>query len=273
MEKIFISFDYEGMGGVCNWQQANGDARYNRLITEQVNAFLEGYFTRNPETEAVICDSHSDGNNIIYEELIGNTRLISGYPRHHYMMEGLDGSFSGVVFLGYHAPVGTMGNMDHTYSSGSIYRITINGKEASEATINTLMAAYYNVPLLFIYTDDVGAQWMHQNLCPDIPILISKKVISRYSAEFLPWESLLTGLTKAGENLLDYQGYLMPVPDNIKLELELADTNIGYALQMIPGVERINDRKVMIECQDVLIMYKYLMTCVHVAGSVRNLYK
>lgn len=272
MKKLFISFDYEGMGGVCNWKQVSGNSRYNELITTQVNAFLEGVYDAIPDAEIVFCDSHSDGNNVIYEKLYGNTRLISGYPREYYMMEGIDASFDGLIFLGYHAPIGRKGNMDHTYSSGCFHKVLINGKEVSEAHINAMLAAHYKVPLLFMLTDDSSAGWMKENLSSKIAYLVSKRVISRYAAEFKPWGQLLHELKIAGRSIERFSPWMIEIPDEIELEIELNDTNIGYAVQIIPGVRKLDERRVSVVCKNPLEMYKYLMTCVMTASSVRGYY-
>ncbi|MCF7919443.1 MAG: M55 family metallopeptidase [Candidatus Cloacimonetes bacterium] len=273
MKKLFISFDYEGMGGVCNWQQVFGSQRYNELITDQINEFLRGIYQVIPAAEIVLCDSHADGNNIIYEKLTSDTLLVSGYPRHLYMMEGINAGYDGVIFLGYHAPVGQRGNMDHTYSSSSFYQIRLNGSEVSEAHINAMLAAHYGVPLLFMYSDDAGIEWMRKNLTPDLAYLESKKVISRYAAEFQPWHELLLNLYEAGKKITDYQPWLMPVPQQLTMELDLIDTNIAYALQMIPGVMKITERTISFTAKDPLEMYRYLMTCVMVSSAVKNYYR
>ncbi|MCF7912179.1 MAG: M55 family metallopeptidase [Candidatus Cloacimonetes bacterium] len=273
MKKLFISFDYEGMGGVCNWKQTIGSSRYNELITEQINAFLKGVYESEPDAEVVLCDSHGDGNNIIYEKLVGNTYLISGYPRQLYMMEGIDRSYDGVIFMGYHAPIGQAGNMDHTYSSSSFYQVRINGQEVAEANINALIAAHFGVPLLFVYTDDVGKEWMQQNLCTQLKYLSSKNIIARYAAQFKPYQQLLSELYQTGKSITEYSPCLLEVPSQIVLEIDLADTNIGYAVQMIPGVKAVNPRSISITCRNPLEMYQYLMTCVMVSSAVKNYYK
>ena len=101
--KIFISFDFEGLGGVTDWKETINDPRFCKLATEQINAFAEGIYTRHPDAEIVLCDSHSNGNNIIWEMLHPFIILIKGYPRVYYMIEGLNSSFTDFVLFG-HCP-------------------------------------------------------------------------------------------------------------------------------------------------------------------------
>jgi len=271
--KYYISFDYEGIAGVTNWRETYGDARFNELITEQMNAFLRGIYDTNPQAEVVIGDSHAGGDNLIWEKLIGNTRLIKGYPRTYYMIEGIDASFDSLILFEYHAPVGIGGNMDHTFSSSCFYSVKINGKPVSESCLNAMTAAQFAVPLQFVYTDDVTANWLHENVSPEIQVLVSKKAISRYAAELFPQSQILEQLYQAGKALPSYPKYLYPKAQKYTCEIQLLDTNIGYACAMIPGITKIDARTVSFETSDMLIFYRYLMTTYLVASSVKNLYR
>lgn len=271
--KYFISFDYEGLAGVTNWQETYSDNRFNELATEQINAFLKGIYKTEPDAEVVIADSHAFGNNLIWEKLIGSTRLIKGYPRTYYMIEGLDSSFDGLIFFGYHAPAGVAGNMDHTYSSSSFYSIEINGKTVSEACINSMVAAHYGVPLQFVFTDDITAKWLHENVSQEITVLESKKAISRYAADNPSYQVILEKLFKAGKQLSSNPKYTYPKSKKYSCKIELMDSNIAYACGMVPGIEMLDARTVIFETDEILILYRYLMTLVMVASSVNNLYK
>lgn len=271
--KYYISFDYEGLAGVTNWQETYNDSRFNKLATEQMNSFLEGIYESEPDAEVVIADSHADGTNLIWEELIGNTKLIKGYPRAYYMIEGLDASFDSLVLFGYHAPAGTAGNMDHTYSSSSFYSVKINNKTVSEACINSLVAASFDVPLQFVYGDDVTAKWLHKNVSDEISILESKKAISRYSSQNPSYPQILEKLYLAGQNLSSNSKFIYPRSERYICKIQMIDTNIAYACGMVPGVELLDARTVQFETGNELELYKYLMTLVMVSSSVKNLYK
>ena len=269
--KIFISFDYEGLGGVSNWKETLDNKRYNRLATEQINAFLKGFYENDKNGEVFIADSHALGTNLIYEEIIGNTTLIKGFPRKFYMVEYLDKSFDGVVFFGYHSPVGIMGNMDHTYSSSSFFDIFINDKKASEIDINALVASYFGVPILYVYTDDVTKNWIKKNISDKITIRESKKVISRYAAAMLPYHSLLESLYEDGKKLTSFQPYYYPTSSNYKVKIILKDTNIAYSVNIIPEVKKIDDRTVEFYAEDPIYLYKMLMNIVLVASAANKL--
>jgi len=271
--KYYISFDYEGLAGVTNWQETYGDKRFNELATEQINAFLKGIYETDPNAEVVIADSHADGGNLIWDKLVGNTKLIKGYPRTYYMIEGIDKSFESLILFGYHAPAGIAGNMDHTYSSSSFYSIEINGKTVSEACINAMFAIQYDVPLQFVYADDITAKWLHENISEKITVLESKKAISRYAAEIPSQQEILEKLYKAGAKLSSNPKYFYPKSEKYSCKIQLMDTNIGYACGMVPGIEMLDARTVKFESDNMMGLYKYLMTLFMVASSVKNLYK
>ncbi len=258
--KIYISFDFEGLGGVTNWKETFDNERFNRLATEQINVFVEGILEKHPDAVIVLCDSHSKGQNIIWEQLNPAIILIKGYPRVYYMVEGLDETFTDFVLFGYHSPIGKKGNMDHSYSASSIHNITVNGKTVGEAEINTLVASYYNVPLRFFYADSDAVAWMNNTTSDRIDYLVSKYPISRFSAGLIPYEKNLNNLRDAGKTFTESPGFLYSEAESYKMTIELADTAIAYACHVIPGIEVVDPRTISVTADNPLIMYKYLMT-------------
>jgi len=70
------------------------------------------------------------------------------------MMAGLDSSFEGVLFTGYHSPAGSDGNpLAHTMNGGNVW-VKINGVGASEFLINAYTANSLRVPVLFLAGDE-----------------------------------------------------------------------------------------------------------------------
>ena len=68
-------------------------------------------------TEVVVNDSPGSQRNLLPEDLDPRARLISHSFKRHGMMEGLDSTFTAVVFVGYHARAGApRGLFAHTGS-------------------------------------------------------------------------------------------------------------------------------------------------------------
>ncbi len=269
-KKVFISFDFEGIAGVTSWEEVNNNQRFNEVATQQLNFFLQGFYESNPHGKVVIADSHSTGHNIIWENLIGNTELISGFPRNNYMVEGLDASFDSIVFFGYHAPIGYRGVMDHTYSSSSIYSMKINGIVVDEAYINALFASYYNVPLKFVYGDDVIVNRIKSKLSMKICTLASKKAISRYAAQSKAFEIIKDSLIEYGRIFSDTEGYLCSLQKSYTCEIQFVSTNTAYVILNLPNIEKIDDRNIRFLATSPIEIYHTLMSIVLLAKSIGN---
>jgi D-amino peptidase len=70
------------------------------------------------------------------------------------MMAGLDSSFGGTIFTGYHSAAGTDGNpLAHTMNGGNVW-VRINGAQASEFLINSYTSVSLGVPILFLSGDE-----------------------------------------------------------------------------------------------------------------------
>jgi D-amino peptidase len=269
-KKIFISFDFEGIAGVTSWEDITNNKRFNELATQQLNFFLQGFYESNPHGKVVIADSHSNGHNIMWEKLIGNTELISGFPRNNYMVEGLDESFDSIVFFGYHAPVGHLGIMDHTYSSSAIYNMKINGITVDEAYINALVASYYNVPLKFVYGDDFIVNWIKSILSMKIFTLSSKRTISRYAAQSKPFEVIKNSLIEYGRIFCDTEGYLCNLQKSYSCEIQFLSTNTAYTITNLHNIEKIDDRTIRFLVTSPIEIYHTLMSIVLLAKSIGN---
>src|SRR5207249_7964518 len=63
-------------------------------------------------TEIVVSDSHGNGESLLVEEFPKDVRIVRSWPRHGSMMAGLDASFDGALFVGYHAS--TTRSEEHT---------------------------------------------------------------------------------------------------------------------------------------------------------------
>jgi len=69
------------------------------------------------------------------------------------MMSGLDSTFGGVFFIGYHSAAGTDGNpLAHTMNGNNV-AVRINGELASEFVINAYTAGHVGVPVLLLAGD------------------------------------------------------------------------------------------------------------------------
>src|SRR2546426_10293553 len=128
------------MAGVVHLHQVmRGMPEYERscrLMTAETNAAVAGA-RRAGATRFVINDSHGDMRNFLLDDLDDGVELISGADKPFSMAAGLDPTFEGAFFVGYHASAGTeRAIMDHTYGGRPSSTGRINGRHQSQASID-----------------------------------------------------------------------------------------------------------------------------------------
>lgn len=240
--KVYISFDFEGIGGVCSFRETMGEVEWNRRATRQLAAFIDGIREFDSECMVTVSDSHAGGNNIVWDMLPDDVFLVRGFPRNDYMLTGLDKSFTHFVLFGYHSAAGGSGVMDHTYSSSSIYEIRLNGEIVDEGLINSYIASERGVPLSFVYGDDATAQF-YESKFEEIDVLTSKSGVSRFSAVMKPESTLLHELKMKGEGLLSLDGVIFRPDLPLECEIAFTDTARTYLCSVIPGVHMTGGEK------------------------------
>ena len=122
--KIYISADMEGIVGVVTNEQLGPQgfeyARFREFMTQEVNAAIQGAFDAGA-SEIVVSDSHGNGQNLLIEKLPRDVLLIRAWPRPLMMMQGIDETFAGAIFIGYHtATTNPQGVRAHTISSARL---------------------------------------------------------------------------------------------------------------------------------------------------------
>lgn len=276
MKKIYVSVDMEGIGGIVSPNQVmkgNGDLykEGRQLMAEEVNAVIHGI--NEAGGLAVVGDSHGNMLNIPIASLKGNFLLSCGSDKMLSMMDGIDDSFSGVMFIGYHGRFGTpFAVMDHTYSPSILYSLKINGKEVGEAEINAEVAGYYNVPILMLSGDDTTVKQAKKSF-PTIETVEVKKALGRFSAICEPVDivrqKLKDSSRKAVENI-DKYGYLYKSNPPLKIEFVWNSSAMAERSTFVPGVVKIDERITTYECDDYIQAFKVFTVLRTLAYSVAD---
>lgn len=258
--KIYISADMEGISGVVSMQQIDSGAREyeraRRMMTREVNAVIEAAFEYGA-SEIVVNDAHGDMDNILIEELDSRVSLISGSPKPFSMMEGIDSSFDGVFFVGYHARAGSIDAViDHTYAF-RVLEAKINGKPMSEAGLNGQLAGYYRVPVVFISGDQNAVRCAQEELNNPIGVVV-KQAAGRTAAEIYPFGQvevrLKTGVAEAMKKIRSFKPTV--VRDSVELEVSFTVSDMAAMALLIPGAIRKDARTVAYTGRDYLETYK-----------------
>ena len=276
MKKIYVSIDLEGIGGVVGTQQTGvaENVFYNearRLMAGEANAVIEGI--NQAGGLAVIGDSHGNMLNIPIEMLKGDFLLCSGSDKMLSMMGGIDSTYSGVMFIGYHSRFGTpMAILDHTYSPSTLREPRINGKPAGESEINAEVAGYYNVPVLMVSGDDVTIEQVKKSF-PTIENVAVKKSIGRYSALCEPVDKVREKLREAAKRVtgnIEQYGCLYKSKPPIHMEFEWNTAVMAEMSTYIPGVVRVGDRITSYECDNYIQAFKLFTVFRRLADSVAD---
>lgn len=244
--RILISADMEGITGVTTWEQVTpGHAeyeRFRRLMTGDVNAAVRGAFDGGAK-EVLVADGHWNGSNILIEELDARALLNTGSPSPLSMMQGIDESVDGVVFIGYHARHGSSkAVLDHTWSSTCVHNVWVNGVQAGEYTLNAGLAGQYGVPVLLASGDQTACAQIAQVL-GSVATVVVKQASGRFSAECLPpvttQEMIEKGVKEAVQRLARKEAvtaFHVKLP--VQLTVELQTSDMADRAAMMPGVAR-----------------------------------
>jgi D-amino peptidase len=260
--KVFISVDTEAITGVVNWEDVSRTGkdydRFRRIMTEEVNAAIEGAVAAGA-TEIVVRDSHGSARNILPDLLDPRARLIrdwSGGPK--VMMEGVDESFDAVIFIGYHAKAGTPDALLEHTSSGDVTDFSINGISMPEAGYNSLIAGYYDVPVVFAAGDKALCEQI-EGLLGDVETVAVKEGIGAAALTLHPEVShgrIRLGVQRALSNLDRFEPFKLDTPYTLVLKLKTEES--VYRGSHFPGAERTGDWELTYSSDDFLeVMYAF----------------
>lgn len=269
--KIFISVDMEGITGVATGQQMQDSEyqRFRKLMTYDVNAAIEGAYEAGA-TEFVVGDSHGNMSNLLIEELDERASLISGNNKLLCQMEGIDESFDGVFFVGYHGREGgsARGVINHTIMGLAVTEIRLHGKPVGEAEINAGVASYYGVPALLVTGDDVVAEEVTSYL-PDIETAVVKRGIDRFAAELLPPKKARGVIREAAKRAVQKAKQVEPTcyKGNTVFEIDFKTTSQALMCTLFPTVEMVGPKTIRIESEDYVQAFKQLWGCLIIAKT------
>lgn len=239
--KVFISVDMEGLSGVVTANEVSPTgpdyAHFRKIMAMETNAAVEGAF-RAGATDVLVRDSHGSKQNLLPGDVDKRARLLRGQstgPKN--MMEGIDESFSAVVFIGFHAKAGTPNAiLEHT-STGNVIDFSINDVSLPEAGYNALVAGLYNVPVVFIAGDKAVVDQVRGLLGPIEAVAVKEEMgdaslgMSPAQAEIL----IQQGVEKAVRNRAQARVYKMPGPYRMRLKVTAERPPYSGVTRVGPG--------------------------------------
>ncbi|MDA1475845.1 M55 family metallopeptidase [Bacillus changyiensis] len=267
--KLYMSVDMEGISGLPDETFVNsGKLNYERgrtIMTNEVNVVACEAF-QNGCSEVLVNDSHSKMNNLLIERLHPEVALISGDVKPFSMVEGLDHTYGGAIFLGYHARASLRGVMSHSMIFG-VRHFYINDQVVGELGFNAYVAGYYEVPVLLV-AGDRQATIEAEELIQNVTTAAVKETISRSAVKCLTPE-------KAGRLLKEQTAYALKNKDKVKplippdkpvLSIEFANYGQAEWANLMPGTEiKPGTTIVRYQAKNILEAYQAMLVMTELA--------
>jgi D-amino peptidase len=267
--KLYLSVDMEGITGLVDETHVSSSRhnyeRSRMIMTDEANHIITTAFDYGCK-EVIVNDSHSKMNNFLIERLHPETQLITGDVKPYSMVQGLDSSFDGAIFVGYHARASQKGVMSHSMIFG-VRNFYINDVVVGELGFNAYVAGYYGVPVIMVAGDDCAAHEAEQ-LIPNVTTAIVKESISRSAAKSLT-------PAKAGELLrektfeaLKNKNQVKPLvpPDAPILRIEFANYGQAEWAHLMPGTEiEPGTTTVRFQAKNILEAYQAMIVMTELA--------
>jgi D-amino peptidase len=240
-KKVFISADMEGISGISGSDQLSATgAEYNRsrkMMADDVNAAIRGA-RRGGATEIVVNDSHGSMRNLRPEDLEGDVRLISHSFKRSGMMEGLDETFDAVIFVGYHAKAGNPAGLFAHTGSGVVRDVRVNGQSLGEGGLNTMVAAWYGVPVALVTGDDVAVKQVAET-ATSAKLVTVKRAINPRAVELLPFKVVHREIEESAfQGVRDAKKFAPQRAASYKVEVQFNELAIPEVAQNIPTMTR-----------------------------------
>lgn len=272
--KILIAADMEGITGVVHWEQVSPSHaeydRFRRLMTEDVNAAVRGAFTGGA-TAVSVTDGHHNGRNILIEELDERAILNAGSPTPLSMVEGVDQGVDGAIFVGYHARAGARNAiLDHTWSDENLANLWINDRLFGEAGLNAAVCGHFDVPVIMISGDQTACAEA-RDFFGDLETVGVKQARGQVAAECLLPAVTVPMIEDAAKRAVQrLQEKHAPAPFKvitpIRMVVEFAQSAMADSAMIMPGAERLEDRKVGYTAGDMLTIYSAFQALLKLAG-------
>jgi len=190
--------------------------------------------------------------NLLLEQRDPRARTIKGFHKSMCMVQGLDPSFAGAVFVGYHSCAGTEGGvLNHTLLGKEIQNVYLNGEPTGETRLNAAYAGHFGIPVLLVAGDAAVCEEA-QRVLGDVQTVAVKDGIDKFTADCLHPQVAQDQIREATARALRdrdrFSPYRLSPPYVIGIEWN--STTIAATCALIPGVRLTSPRFVEYTTQD-----------------------
>ncbi len=272
--KLLIAADMEGISGVVSFDQTDPSQpdyqRFRRLMTQDVNAAVQGAWEAGVE-QILVVDGHWNQSNILIEELDHHASLHSGTTGPWAMVQGVESGVDGVFFIGYHARIGTPDAvLDHTWSSSRVNNLWLNGRLVGETGLNAAICGSFNAPVLLVSGDEAVCAEANEWL-PGVETVAVKKATGRHSAECLPLKVSQDKIRQGSIHairLFNENNAPKPlvIPGPVTITVEFIYSDMADRAAVYPDAKRLDGRKVEVQAGDMQAAFQKIMALLALAS-------
>jgi D-amino peptidase len=259
----------EGITGLPDQSYVDADKhnyeRARKIMTDETNYVITAAFESGCE-DILINDSHSKMNNILIDQLHPDAQLITGEVKPLSMMQGLDETYAGAMFVGYHARAGQFGVMSHAMVH-AVRNFYINDHVIGEMGFNAYVAGYFGVPILFVAGDDQAVKEA-EALIPNITTAAVKETISRSAVKSLTPKKAGALITEKVKQAIKNRQDVRPLipPAQPKLQIEFNNHGQAEWANLMPGTEiEPGTTIVSYQAKDILEAYRAMLVMTELA--------
>jgi D-amino peptidase len=280
MAKLYISADLEGVCGVVTWHQVSPEPDREayglavRQLEAEVGSVVEAALDAGIE-EVVVNDSHCGMTNLRLAQIHPKVFLLSGKPKRCAMSAGLDSSFDGAIYIGYHAKAGALrGVLAHTFHN-KLFDVSINGVSYGEGGINALHASLtYGVPLVMASGDAAFIEEIH-TLLPNLVTVETKRGLTQTSALNRPVDALLQDYAEKTKRVIkeraNWKSNLLQLPGPYELTMTFINPLAADTANLIPGLTRVDGRTLTYKADCFETVYQMLQSCYSILANTAAL--
>jgi D-amino peptidase len=253
--KVFVSVDMEGATGVVhNDQLMPGKFDYARgreFLTADVVAAVGAALSLDEVHYVLVCDGHGNMRNLLLEKLPKTCEVVVGPASSKVLCqsEGLDESFSAVLFVGYHARAGTRDAvLAHTWIGSLLHEVRVNGRVFGETALNAAIAGEFGVPVVLVTGDEAVCREAKGDLGEDLVTVAVKRATGPKAAvcrtPAATSEDIRLGALQGLDGWKSRKPFRVAGPVDIALAMHQV-AQAERAAQR-PGVERTGEREVTV---------------------------
>ena len=262
MKKFYLSADIEGTCGIVSWDETEaGHPRYAyfaRQMSREVAAACEGALSAGAG-DILVRDAHDSARNIDPSLLPEQARIFRNWERHPFsMMSGIDSSFDGVIFTGYHSAAGMDTNpLAHTMNTRNT-GVYLNGEICSELMINCLTSAYVGVPIACVTGDAGLCSWI-KSVLPGVETVPVNEGVGNGSISIHP-NVAVARIRETAEKACakDLSANMFPLPEHFTLEVHFKNHSSAHGAQFYPGCRQTGTHTAVFEADDWMDVLKFI---------------